>query len=78
MVVMKSCVFWSITPCSPLKVNWQAELWLLPAPSWFLAWFILRPWTWRRYVPPKIQLALTGLHGVISQKSEVIQIGRFL
>jgi hypothetical protein len=28
----------------------------------------LRPWRWRRYVPPKRPLTLNGLHGVISQK----------
>jgi hypothetical protein len=28
----------------------------------------LRPWRWRRYVPPKRRLKLNGLHGVISQK----------
>jgi hypothetical protein len=36
--------------------------------SWYLAWLILRPWRWRRYVPPKRRLAFNGLHGVISQK----------
>jgi hypothetical protein len=29
---------------------------------------ILRPWRWRRYVPPKRQVPLNALHGVISQK----------
>jgi hypothetical protein len=28
----------------------------------------LRPWRWGWYVPPKHQLTLNGLHGVISQK----------
>jgi hypothetical protein len=28
----------------------------------------LRPWRWRRYVPPKRRLTLNGLHNVISQK----------
>jgi hypothetical protein len=28
----------------------------------------LQLWRWRRYVPPKRQLKLNGLHGVISQK----------
>jgi hypothetical protein len=31
-------------------------------------WIFLRPWRWRRYVPPKRQLLHNGLHGVISQK----------
>jgi hypothetical protein len=35
---------------------------------WFLARLILRPWRWRRYVPPKLRLTLNGLYGVISQK----------
>jgi hypothetical protein len=28
----------------------------------------LRPWRWRRYVPPRRRLKLNGLHGAISQK----------
>jgi hypothetical protein len=28
----------------------------------------LRPWRWRRYIPPKHRLKLNGLHDVISQK----------
>jgi hypothetical protein len=28
----------------------------------------LRPWRWKRHVPPKRQLTFMGLHGVISQK----------
>jgi hypothetical protein len=35
---------------------------------WFLLKLFLRHWRWRRYVPPKRQLELNGLHGVISQK----------
>jgi hypothetical protein len=35
---------------------------------WFLLNLFLRPWIWRRYVPPKRRLNLNGLHGVISQK----------
>jgi hypothetical protein len=38
--------------------------------SCLLAGFLnlfLRPWRWRRYVPPKRRLKLNGLHGVISQ-----------
>jgi hypothetical protein len=37
-------------------------------PRWYLAWLILRPWAWRRHVPPKRRLTFNGLHGVISQK----------
>jgi hypothetical protein len=41
---------------------------LLPAWRWIIAWFIVRPWTRRRYVPPKRRLTFNGLHGFISQK----------
>jgi hypothetical protein len=37
---------------------------LLPS---FLPNLFLRPWRWRRYVPPKHRMTLIGLHGVISQ-----------
>jgi hypothetical protein len=33
-----------------------------------LCWTILRSWRWRLYVPPKRQVPLNALHGVISQK----------
>jgi hypothetical protein len=39
--------------------------------SWFFARLIFRAWRWRRYVPPKRRLTFTGLHGVISQKTEL-------
>jgi hypothetical protein len=74
-------IFWDITPCSPSKFGrrfggtyrlhfqgrrisrarnqrkgrWPAQL-------------ILRPWRWRRYVPPKRRLNFNRLHGVITQK----------
>jgi hypothetical protein len=35
---------------------------------WFLAWLILRPWKWRRHVPPKRRLTFGGLHSVICYK----------
>jgi hypothetical protein len=35
---------------------------------WFLS-RLIRPWRWRRYVPPKCRLTFSGLHGVISQKT---------
>jgi hypothetical protein len=38
---------------------------------WFLARLILRPWRWRRYVPPKRRLTLNRLHDVISKKIEI-------
>jgi hypothetical protein len=39
--------------------------------GWFLAWFILLSWKWRRHVPPKRGLIFKGLHGDISQKIEL-------
>jgi hypothetical protein len=44
--------------------RWQADM----LSRWFLARLIIRPWRWRRYVPPKRRLASNGLHGVIYQK----------
>jgi hypothetical protein len=32
----------------------------------FLEWLILRPWRWKRYVPPKRRLTFNGLYGDIS------------
>jgi hypothetical protein len=40
----------------------------------FLARLILRPWRWRRYVPPKRRLTFSGLHGVISQKIVLFKV----
>jgi hypothetical protein len=47
--------------------NQRASRWLggLLAGLWNL---FLRPWRWRRYVPPKRRLKLNRLHSVISQK----------
>jgi hypothetical protein len=76
-VVMKSSVFWDITPRSPLKVNRRfGEAYRLHIQSsachlisrWFLARLILLPWRWRRHVPPKRWLTFNELNGVISQK----------
>jgi hypothetical protein len=36
---------------------------------WFLLKLFLRPWRWRRYVPPKRRLQLNRLHDVTSQKT---------
>jgi hypothetical protein len=41
---------------------------LPPACLLVLLNLFLRPWRWRRYVPPKRRLTLNILHGVISQK----------
>jgi hypothetical protein len=55
-VVMKSTIFWKSTDACHLFSRWH------------LAWLIL-PWRWRRYVPPKRLLTFSGLHGVIFQKT---------
>jgi hypothetical protein len=49
--VMKSTIFWDITPCSRLKCSACHLL-----SRWFLARLILPPWRWKRYVPPKRRL----------------------
>jgi hypothetical protein len=65
-VVMKSTIFWDITPCSPLKVNrgvggtYRLNLQSrrrAPPTTCFRAGF-----------PPKLRLTLNGLHSIISQK----------
>jgi hypothetical protein len=40
----------------------------------FLAWLILRPWWWRWHAPPKRRLTFSGLHGVMTQKTELFII----
>jgi hypothetical protein len=42
-----------------------------------LAWFTLRPWRWRQYVPPKRRWTFIGLHGVTSQKLELLTVINF-
>jgi hypothetical protein len=34
----------------------------------------IRPWKWKRYIPPKGRLTFNGLHGVISQKTVLFHI----
>jgi hypothetical protein len=60
-VVMKSSIFWDITPCNPLKFCSLCRL----HSRWFLACLILRSWRWRRSVPPK---RLLNFNGVLFQK----------
>jgi hypothetical protein len=62
-VVMKSIIFWDVTPCSLLRCNRRSHL----LTCWS-CWNFFRPWRWRRYVPPKHPLHLNRLHGVTSQK----------
>jgi hypothetical protein len=77
-VVMKSRLFWNITPCSLLKMNRRfgvtAEL---NTSCWFLVWLFRRPWRWRRHSPPKRLLIFDGLHCVISQKAELFSTSFF-
>jgi hypothetical protein len=40
---------------------------IISPPAYLLKLF-LRPWRWRRYVPPERRLQLNRLHGIISQK----------
>jgi hypothetical protein len=71
--IIKSTIFWDITPCSPLKVNqcfrgtYRLHLQDLLS-HWYLAWLI-RPWRWRQHVPPKRWLTFNGLHSIISHKT---------
>jgi hypothetical protein len=60
---MKSTIFWDITPCSPLKVNW-------PPPAFTPVSCSAYPSTLKMeaYVPPKLRSTFNGLHCVISQK----------
>jgi hypothetical protein len=51
---------------SPAR-NQRARRWQAGFPLVY-CWIFLRPWGWRRYVPPKRRWTLNGLHGVISQK----------
>jgi hypothetical protein len=73
-VVMKNFIFWYITQCSPLKVNWRIRGTYrlhLQGQRISKAWPVLWPWRWRRHIPPKFRLTLNGLHGIIFQKIEL-------
>jgi hypothetical protein len=37
-------------------------------PHWFLTRIILRPWRWKRYIPPKRKFTFNGLNSLICQK----------
>jgi hypothetical protein len=70
-VVLKSSVFWDITPSSSLKVSWHFRAsnkhGLVPASRSFLASLALQPWRWRWHVSPKCWLTFNRLHGITSQ-----------
>jgi hypothetical protein len=61
-VVMKSTIFWDITPHSPSSVNrrfrgaYRRHL----LSRWFLAHLNFSTLIWRRYVPPKRRLTLNA------------------
>jgi hypothetical protein len=56
-MVMNGSLFWDITPYSPLKANWRFGGTFRPPRL--------------GYVPPKRQLTLSVLHGVVYQKIEL-------
>jgi hypothetical protein len=65
-VLMKSTIFWDITPCIPLKGN-------LPFGGTYRLHLqgrisrVIYQRESRRYVRPKRRLTFNGLHGVLSQ-----------
>jgi hypothetical protein len=77
-VAVKSFIFWDIfdLPEEHVASNFRVKAWnrqsaelsLMPASYWYLAWLTLRPWRRKRYIPPRHQLTFTRLQGVISQK----------
>jgi hypothetical protein len=74
-VVMKSTVFWYITPCSPLKVNRNfGGTYHHHLQGRRISGAISQHesrWLSRTYVPPKRRLTFNGLHSVIVQKIEL-------
>jgi hypothetical protein len=69
-----------LLPCISLFFPTQSEisvsrlLCLLPDSRCFLVWFILRPWRWRKHVPPKRRLTFNRLHSIISDKTELFAV----
>jgi hypothetical protein len=66
-VVIKSSVFWDITPCNPLKVSRAVATTCVMLFSCLVYSSSLN---WRRYVHPKRRLTCSGLYSDISQKTE--------
>jgi hypothetical protein len=83
--LLKSSVYWDITPYIPMKVNRRfrgnqrfhlqgrrvsnAKKTSNKQPCSLPAWLTFLPWRWRQYVPPKCRLTLTGTHDIICQKT---------
>jgi hypothetical protein len=80
-LVTSSIIFWVMASCSPsgfnrrfgrtYRLHLQGRINKFgknQQASWFLLNLFIRPWRWRRYVPPKRRLKLGGIHGAISQK----------
>jgi hypothetical protein len=63
-------IFCHITPCSPLKVSRRFVRLCHLFSRWFLTLLILRPWIWRWYIPLKLRLIFSRIHGVVSRKIE--------
>jgi hypothetical protein len=68
--VLSSRIYHHVVRLKSTDVSEQ-PLCLTPNSLWFLDWLILCPWRQRWYVPPKRLLSFNGLHGVISQKTEL-------
>lgn len=66
---MNISVFWVATPCSPSKVSRRFGVTCRLRACYLLSrWFLVlltRPWRWRRCIPSKRRLALSGIHGVV-------------
>jgi hypothetical protein len=58
-----------ITPYRFVKIRWRFGC-NVAASYLSLAWLLLQPWRWRRYVPRKCLLSCIRLHNVLSQKIE--------
>jgi hypothetical protein len=52
-VYVKSSIFGDITLCSLTQPTFRRNSACYLLSRWYLAWLILRPWRWRRHVPPK-------------------------
>jgi hypothetical protein len=69
-ITMNISVSWEITPCTPVKFDWSFG----GTYGLHLACLTIRLCRWRRYVTPKCQLPFTGLHCVITQKTQPFSI----